>query len=435
MAAGDSGMQTPSRLGWQSGDRGERTIIVSGADDRYYEYLQELVTSLQSVSERRYDIGILDCGLTAEQLSWLRENTQVIVAPEWPFEVTRAPSFVKASFCRPFLPRYFSGWDYVIWIDADTWLQDVYAIDLLIAGAREYGFAVVPLTDRGYHPTMHQGTFADWQEVRVAWGYGEERAKAIRDWPIISAGVVCGHVNAIQWGIWQELLMEALRRKPYFEADQASLCIAVWERRMPVAMLPSYVHWVCTAGTFMLDVRTGLLIERFPPHETIGLVALAGNSKTDSWGVPTTDGRIVWRYGRASRVGRRNRISHFLSGTDVLVDGLAGPRFHEKVLDAMVERGRTSIMRIPADSPDSNPTTLVCADHVELPISMLRDIRFVGRRPTCLVVFFDNEGPPSLIVSILDHLSEVGYLVYASEGGDSVVAVDEAFLAETLGVA
>ena len=50
----------------------------------------------------------------------------------------------KALTARPFLPRYFPGFDLYFWIDADCWVQQGDAIALFLRAARTGALAAAP---------------------------------------------------------------------------------------------------------------------------------------------------------------------------------------------------------------------------------------------------------------------------------------------------
>jgi hypothetical protein len=73
--------------------------------------------------------------------------------PEWGFDFPgreQKPGFLRGLLARPFLREYFPEFEIYVWIDADAWLQDWYAVELFCEGAcRRRGMAIVPEIDRG----------------------------------------------------------------------------------------------------------------------------------------------------------------------------------------------------------------------------------------------------------------------------------------------
>jgi len=124
------------------------TIIVTSADSKFFELVQGTILSIREKPQGYYlDIGFLDTGCTPEQLQWISQYVDHIVEPSWNYNVPNSssqPSYLKALVSRPFLPKYFPGYEVYIWIDADAWLQDWFAIELLTLGARRKGFSIVP---------------------------------------------------------------------------------------------------------------------------------------------------------------------------------------------------------------------------------------------------------------------------------------------------
>ena len=81
-------------------------------------------------------LGVLDCGLTEEQRAWCRAQGAILVVPQWDFDFPgrdKLKDGYKALTARPFLPRYFPGFELYFWIDADCWVQQGDAIALFLA--------------------------------------------------------------------------------------------------------------------------------------------------------------------------------------------------------------------------------------------------------------------------------------------------------------
>ena len=94
-----------------------------------------------------------------------------LVVPQWDFDFPgrdKLKDGYKALTARPFLPRYFPGFELYFWIDADCWVQQGDAIALFLAAARTGALAVAPEIHRSMRHYHHAwGEFSDDQRRRL----------------------------------------------------------------------------------------------------------------------------------------------------------------------------------------------------------------------------------------------------------------------------
>src|SRR5579863_150981 len=125
-----------------------RTLIVTAADDNFFPLLHDLLSSLHQWRERPFtDLAVFDLGLSLDNKNRVARFARYIVEPRWDLPVAdthraRFPSH-RALTVRPFLPDYFPGYDVYMWMDADTWVQERFAIERYIAAAAQGCFAAV----------------------------------------------------------------------------------------------------------------------------------------------------------------------------------------------------------------------------------------------------------------------------------------------------
>ena len=154
---------------WRCGDSGrwpschvtEKTIAITGGDAAYFDLMRDCIGSLRATPEgRALALGVLDCGLTEEQRAWCRAQGATLVVPQWDFDFPgrdKLKDGYKALTARPFLPRYFPGFDLYLWIDADCWVQQGDAIALFLrrgAHRRARGGAGDPSLDAPLPPCL-----------------------------------------------------------------------------------------------------------------------------------------------------------------------------------------------------------------------------------------------------------------------------------------
>lgn len=288
-------------------------VIASAADAAYFPLLQEMVLSVRALRSG-VAIGILDLGMTAEQCAWLIDRAARLVPPEWDVDFPgrdRAPEAFKAQVARPFLPRHFPGHEMYLWIDADAWLQDWRAIELLCAAAGRDRLAIVPEIDRAYkrhykRPKLFGRTLA-WKNYREAFGW--RAADRLGRNPMVNCGVFALHREAPHWRAWARLLAQVLQRTRFFYAEQTALNYAIFAERLAVDFLPAYCNWLAGDAAPVFDARRGLFVEPYAPHEVIGIMHLAGpEQKTQRFRLNRLDGGTVetmLRYGATRALCRR----------------------------------------------------------------------------------------------------------------------------------
>jgi hypothetical protein len=195
----------------------ERTIAITGGDAGYFDLMKDCIGSLRATPEgSALSLGILDCGLTEEQRAWCRAQGATLVVPQWDFEFPgrdRLKDGYKALTARPFLPRYFPGFELYFWIDADCWVQQGDAIALFLAAARTGALAVAPEIHRSMRHYHHA-----WGEFSAVCGaayeacFDKATAERLIRYPMINAGVFALRTEAPHWSGWARIYGAALQR-------------------------------------------------------------------------------------------------------------------------------------------------------------------------------------------------------------------------------
>ena len=153
---------------------------------------------------RALALGVLDCGLTAEQQAWCRAQGATLVVPKWDFDFPgreKLKDGYKALTARPFLPRYFPGHDLYLWIDGDCWVQQGDAIDLFLRAAGTGALAVAPEIHRSMRHYKH--AWAEFSSVNGAAYescFDKATAERLIRFPLINAGVFALAADAPQIG-------------------------------------------------------------------------------------------------------------------------------------------------------------------------------------------------------------------------------------------
>lgn len=256
----------------------QRAIAITGGDAAYFDLMRDCIASLQATEQgRAMALGVLDCGLTEEQRDWCRERGATLVVPQWDFDFPGRESLkdgYKALTARPFLPRYFPGYDLYLWIDGDCWVQQGDAVALFLAAARTGALAVAPEIHRSMRHYRHA-----WQEFSSINGaafeasFGREIAERLIRYPLINAGIFALAADAPHWQGWAKLLGEALQRSTNM-TDQIALNVLVYDRGYACEPLPSRCNWPVHHATPAWDASRGLFVEPAMPYEALGILHL-----------------------------------------------------------------------------------------------------------------------------------------------------------------
>lgn len=253
-------------------------LIVTAADAAYFDLLQGCVASIRGFAAGRdIPLAVFDCGLAPAQRQWLCAQGAQLVVPSWDYPPALTgglPPHAKALTARPFLPRYFPQARTIVWIDADCWVQDFAAIELLVRAAADGALAAVPEIDRAYRHYRQA-----WDEFAAVVGgayraaYGAAVADELTRWPMLNAGVFAMRNDFPGWQAWARALDEGLRRSADL-IDQLALNVAVYQRGLRHHPLPSICNWPAHHATPAWDCERRLFVEPFLPHAPIGILHL-----------------------------------------------------------------------------------------------------------------------------------------------------------------
>lgn len=274
--------------------------IATAGDEKYREILKGLVRSIRSHLQSVWmPIVVLDLGLGDETRAWLAGQGARCVVPDWDYKFdSHYPEYFKAMVSRPHLPKYLPEAETIIWLDADTWVQDWSAIDLLIRGAETKGFAIIAESDRSYTPIYNKSLYLNHLYDWFYQCFGEETAKALFPYSLINCGVFAAKATAPHWAAWASLLAESFGRTILFVSEQTALNVVLRTSGLPFSLLPATCNWICHRAQPLCTTDGGVLVTPELPHEVIGIVHLAGYSyerKLDPMVLATPDGGTVTR--------------------------------------------------------------------------------------------------------------------------------------------
>ena len=257
-----------------------RRIIVSAANELYFPLLTDLISSIEDgKAGSDVEIGVLDVGLTVEQRSMLTTRVRHIVAPNWDYQsptLNTVPQKFQAMTARPHLPKHFPGYDIIMWIDADAWIQQWATIEHFFDKAETSGLTICQEMDRSYDNVydLNNSRQAFFESLKA---YGNDVSQNLIWMPMVNCGVFAMRSDSRYWSQWGDTLGGVIQRGHFeFMSEQTALNICVY-RRLPFPyFMPSRFNWICVHAVPRFDERTLLYVDPAVPHDAIGIVHLAG---------------------------------------------------------------------------------------------------------------------------------------------------------------
>jgi lipopolysaccharide biosynthesis glycosyltransferase len=280
-----------------------KTIVISACDQMYVYLANDLFASLRNVKfKNAFDVGLLDVGLDDNNRRYFESlGVRVIKAeadidyPSREHWESKRPG-IRTLTARPFLRRYFPGYDLYIWLDADVWVQTPDAIDTIIIEAQKsQAIFIAPELDRCYSPFFESvliwEKYASWYQTN----FPQQTAAAMTLKPMLNAGVFALLAQSPIWDAWRDMYTEALQRTSEFNdhtfmADQLGLNILLYLKGMKFSAMPAAFNWLTIFALPKLDRETNMLVEPLPPYRPISQIHLTRPQKNVVEKIQCTDG-------------------------------------------------------------------------------------------------------------------------------------------------
>ena len=255
-----------------------RKIVVTSGNEAFAPLLVDLIQSLQQFSG--FDaIGVLDVGLSPQTRIQVQSYVTAIVEPEWDFPIDaplrESKPYLRAHLARAFLRKYFPNYSIYLWLDADTWVQEQYALLWFIEAARNGTIGLVPESDRSYR---HREGVRRWRRRNLISYFGEKAVSLSLSRPYFNAGAFSLHVDAPHWESWAAHFANGLKASPYLVTDQTALNYSLWSDDLPIHPLPALCNWCCHLAVPSVNADAKLC-EPYVPYQRIGLVHLTAKTK------------------------------------------------------------------------------------------------------------------------------------------------------------
>ena len=258
-----------------------KTIIVTASDEKFSSLFLGLISSLQQFQPGLCDaIGVLDLGLAESTLGKIRESVTHIVIPEWDFAIdptlqNTAPH-LRGLLARPFLPKYFPGYDMYLWLDADMWLQENYAVNWFFQAAATGAMAIVPEVHQSYVLT-EDATL--WRKKGLYEYFGAQALALCDQHNTYNAGAFALQATSPHWNTWARYFGKGLRAAPHKVSDQTALNYAIWSGDIKIHPLPAVCNWCCHFAFPVINIDIKRFCEPHIPNRPIGIMHLTAGSK------------------------------------------------------------------------------------------------------------------------------------------------------------
>lgn len=268
----------------------KENVIISLADSKYFDLINELVNSIKRFKQsEEVAICIMDAGLTNDQINILKNKVDEIKKAEWDIKVSdfkvKGREWLKSQVSRAFLPNYFPGFKKYLWIDADAWVNTWETIDLYFKACENKKLAISTSADRSYGRVLRAEWFfgslakiksQNYKHAKSS-GFSEKIAREVALKPHLNIGVFALEAEAPHWEMWQINLKKALNSGRIWGSEQIAMNITIYHNNYDVEILPAYCNWTLIDG-IKYDKKTKKLVEPYLPNHEIGIVHFAGKN-------------------------------------------------------------------------------------------------------------------------------------------------------------
>jgi hypothetical protein len=201
------------------------------------------------------------------------------VTPNWDYQVSAVgnpPQKFQAMTARPHLPKHFPGYETIMWMDADTWIQRWSAVEHFFDKAQTNGLAICQEMDRAY------ANVYDLNNSRVLFHnslaiFGDQVLQHVGPLPMVNSGVFAMRSDCKYWSEWNAILGSAIQRGhlDHF-TEQTALNVCVY-RALPLPyFMPAKFNWLCIHALPKFDDQAMLYVDPGVPHDEISIIHLAG---------------------------------------------------------------------------------------------------------------------------------------------------------------
>ena len=269
--------------------------IVTLADSKYFELLEELINSIQSHEEsKNVSICVLDAGLTNDQVSKLKKKVFSVKKAEWDIKVpgykVLKKEWLKSQVSRAFLPKYFPNFTKYLWIDCDAWVNSWSTVELYFRACDNGKLGITQSIGPGYRIMSKVKWLLGKIAIIKSQNYKHAKASGIEDSisrklafaPHINIGVFSLEKNSPAWKSWQENLRQTLKAGEIFGSEQLAMNMSVYIDNIETEFLPLNCNWITSNLLPKFDEDQECFVEPYLPNYKIGIMHLAAGIWKDN---------------------------------------------------------------------------------------------------------------------------------------------------------
>ena len=284
----------------------KENTIVSLADEKYFELLEELIDSIKSFPEsKNIAICVLDAGLSQDQIDKIKNKVDEIKKAEWDIEVSslkvKGKEWLKSQVSRAFLPKYFPNYKKYLWIDCDAWVNDWSSVELYFKACDKGKLGITQSIGPGYRVLS-----------KVKWLFGKlaiiksqnfkhavsskinmQKARKIAFAPHVNIGVFSLEKSSSVWNVWQNNLKETLKHGRIFGSEGLAINLSVYVDNVDTEFLPLGCNWIASNVLPKFDESNREFVEPYLPNNKIGIMHLAAG---------------IWKEGKDMRLDKSIKI-------------------------------------------------------------------------------------------------------------------------------
>ena len=284
----------------------KENTIVSLADEKYFELLEELIDSIKSFPEsKNIAICVLDAGLNQHQIDKIKNKVDEIKKAEWDIEVSslkvKGKEWLKSQVSRAFLPKYFPNYKKYLWIDCDAWVSDWSSVELYFKACDKGKLGITQSIGPGYRVLS-----------KVKWLFGKlaiiksqnfkhavsskinmQKARKIAFAPHVNIGVFSLEKSSSVWNVWQNNLKETLKHGRIFGSEGLAINLSVYVDKVETEFLPLWCNWIASNVLPKFDESKREFVEPYLPNNKIGIMHLAAG---------------IWKEGKDMRLDKSIKI-------------------------------------------------------------------------------------------------------------------------------
>ena len=258
----------------------KKIAIVTGADNKYFPFLKNLVLSLNNSNVLEIcDLCILmvdeENNYIADIDKFLNKKKKVSFNLKLFFDEKK--NWHKLLTERPFLKNHFPGYEKYIWLDADTEVLDSQGIKNLIDATKEKDLAISTEINESY---VFKNTkfgikniFSSFYKIS-GWSFKNYKKYFSKDLgedlffkPLFNNGVFCMRSDSPFWELWKNEYQAALNRAKTsygIKTDQLSLNKIIYQNFKKISILDATNNWIIFKSEPMIKINESFFTPSFP---------------------------------------------------------------------------------------------------------------------------------------------------------------------------